>query len=79
MSTQTDQGRDTQTRESVPFRLHSSAGGNADLGRLQDQFDGYYQVLEDNGVRVNYIEPPVPAMALTVGSRTSSPSPAAAL
>ena len=41
---------------------YSSAAGNADLGRLQAQFDEYYQVLEDNGVRVNYIEPPVPAI-----------------
>lgn len=41
---------------------YSSAAGNADLGRLQGQFDGYYQALEDNGVRVNYIEPPVPAI-----------------
>jgi N-dimethylarginine dimethylaminohydrolase len=41
---------------------YSSAAGNADLGRLQAQFDAYYQVLEDNGVRVNYIEPPVPAI-----------------
>jgi N-dimethylarginine dimethylaminohydrolase len=41
---------------------YSSAGGNADLGRLQAQFDEYYQVLRDNGVRVNYIEPPVPAI-----------------
>ena len=41
---------------------YSSAGGNADLGRLQEQFDAYYEVLENNGVRVNYIEPPVPAI-----------------
>ena len=41
---------------------YSSAGGNADLGRLQAQFDEYYQVLGDNGVRVNYVEPPVPAI-----------------
>ena len=41
---------------------YSAAGGNADLGRLQVQFDEYYQVLADNGVRVNYIEPPVPAI-----------------
>ena len=41
---------------------YSSAAGTADLGRLQAQFDGYYQVLEDNGMRVNYIEPPVPAI-----------------
>jgi N-dimethylarginine dimethylaminohydrolase len=41
---------------------YSSAGGNADLGRLQAQFDEYYQVLRDHGVRVNYVEPPVPAI-----------------
>jgi N-dimethylarginine dimethylaminohydrolase len=41
---------------------YSTAAGNADLGRLQAQFDEYYQVLRDNGVRVNYIEPPVPAI-----------------
>jgi N-dimethylarginine dimethylaminohydrolase len=41
---------------------YSTAEGNADLGRLQAQFDEYYQVLADNGVRVNYVEPPVPAI-----------------
>src|SRR5205085_2452351 len=41
---------------------YSSASGNADLGRLQAQFDEYYEVLADNGVRVNYIGPPVPAI-----------------
>src|SRR3954464_9868950 len=41
---------------------YSSAAGNADLGRLQAQFDEYYAVLAENGVRVNYIEPPVPAI-----------------
>ena len=41
---------------------YSSASGNADLGRLQYQFDEYYEVLRANGVRVNYIEPPVPAI-----------------
>jgi N-dimethylarginine dimethylaminohydrolase len=41
---------------------YSTAAGNADLGRLQAQFDEYYQVLRDHGVRVNYIEPPVPAI-----------------
>jgi hypothetical protein len=41
---------------------YSSAAGNADLGRLQAQFDEYYQALADNGVCVNYIEPPVPAI-----------------
>ena len=41
---------------------YSSAGGNADLGRLQYQFDEYYDLLRENGVKVNYIEPPVPAI-----------------
>src|SRR3954451_22488335 len=41
---------------------YSSAAGNADLGRLQAQFDEYFDVLADNGVRVNNIEPPVPAI-----------------
>src|ERR1700741_2852594 len=41
---------------------YSSRVGNADLGRLQAQFDEYYEVLEGNGVRVNYIEAPVPAI-----------------
>jgi N-dimethylarginine dimethylaminohydrolase len=41
---------------------YSSAAGNADLGRLQAQFDEYYDVLASNGVRVNHIEPPVPAI-----------------
>ncbi len=41
---------------------YSSAAGNADLGRLQAQFDEYHQVLRDNGVRINFIEPPIPAI-----------------
>src|SRR5919198_6008068 len=41
---------------------YSSRAGNADLGRLQAQYDEYYQVLADNGVRVNSIEAPVPAI-----------------
>jgi N-dimethylarginine dimethylaminohydrolase len=41
---------------------YSSASGNADLGKLQAQFDEYFDVLRDNGVRVNSIEPPVPAI-----------------
>ncbi len=41
---------------------YSTEAGNADLGRLRAQFDEYYQVLEDTGVRVNYVEPPVPAI-----------------
>src|SRR5437868_7736448 len=41
---------------------YSSAAGNADLGRLQAQFDEYFDVLRGNGVRVNTIEAPVPAI-----------------
>jgi len=41
---------------------YSSAAGNADLGRLQEQYDAYYETLEGQGVKVNYIEPPVPAI-----------------
>jgi N-dimethylarginine dimethylaminohydrolase len=41
---------------------YSSAGGNADLGKLQAQFDEYFDVLRGEGVRVNTIEPPVPAI-----------------
>jgi N-dimethylarginine dimethylaminohydrolase len=41
---------------------YSAAGGNADLGRLQAQFDEYYDVLQNNGVKVNFLDPPVPAI-----------------
>src|SRR5581483_530772 len=41
---------------------YSSAAGNADLGRLQAQFDEYYDVLRGDGVRVNTLEAPVPAI-----------------
>ncbi|MGI0078183.1 MAG: dimethylarginine dimethylaminohydrolase family protein [Nitrososphaerales archaeon] len=41
---------------------YSSASGNADLSKLQEQFDEYYDVLKQNGVRVNYVEPPMPAI-----------------
>ncbi len=41
---------------------YSSASGNADLGRLRAQFDEYYEVLADHGVRVNHLEAPVPAI-----------------
>jgi N-dimethylarginine dimethylaminohydrolase len=41
---------------------YSSAAGNADLGKLQYQYDQYFATLEEQGVRVNYIEPPVPAI-----------------
>ena len=41
---------------------YSSRAGNADLGLLQAQFDEYYAALEHAGVRVNYIDAPVPAI-----------------
>ena len=41
---------------------YSSSAGTADLGKLRDQFDRYYGLLEEQGVKVNYIEPPVPAI-----------------
>jgi N-dimethylarginine dimethylaminohydrolase len=41
---------------------YSSAAGNADLGKLQYQYDQYFATLEEQGVSVNYIEPPVPAI-----------------
>jgi N-dimethylarginine dimethylaminohydrolase len=41
---------------------YSSAAGNADLGKLRAQYDEYYDVLADQGVRVNYLEAPVPAI-----------------
>ena len=41
---------------------YSSAAGNADLGKLRYQYDRYYDLLREHGVRVNTIEPPVPAI-----------------
>jgi N-dimethylarginine dimethylaminohydrolase len=41
---------------------YSSAKGNANLQKLQEQFDEYYKILKQNGVKVNYVEPPVPAI-----------------
>ncbi len=41
---------------------YSSIAGKADLPRLQEQYDNYYEVLKENGVKVNYVEPPVPAI-----------------
>ncbi len=41
---------------------YSSAAGNADLGKLQAQFDEYYDALAGHGVRVNYLDAPVPAI-----------------
>jgi N-dimethylarginine dimethylaminohydrolase len=41
---------------------YSSAKGLANLPRLQEQFDDYYRLLKENGVRVNYVEPPMPAI-----------------
>ncbi len=41
---------------------YSSSKGNADLSKLQEQFDNYYTILKQNGVRLNYVEPPNPAI-----------------
>lgn len=41
---------------------YSSAAGNADLGKLRAQFDEYFDVLRQNGVRVHQVEAPVPAI-----------------
>src|SRR5204863_3564862 len=41
---------------------YSSAAGNADLGKLRYQYDRYYDLLREHDVRVNVIEPPVPAI-----------------
>ena len=57
---------------------YSSAAGNADLGRLQHQFDQYYEVLRDNGIKVNYVDPPVPALG-AYGSIKSLVTPAGAV
>ena len=54
--------RDEYAREWQYY--YSSRAGNADLGRLQAQFDEYYAVLEQHGVRVNYIDAPVPAIGI---------------
>jgi N-dimethylarginine dimethylaminohydrolase len=56
---------ENETREEYARKwqyYYSSAAGNADLGKLQYQFDEYYELLRDNGVRVNYVEPPVPTI-----------------
>ena len=54
---------------------YSSAVGMADLGKLRYQYDRYYDLLREHGVRVNYIEPPVPAIGAYGYLKTS---PAAA-
>jgi N-dimethylarginine dimethylaminohydrolase len=41
---------------------YSTTKGKGDLSRLQEQFDGYYKVLKQNGVKVNYVEPPLPSI-----------------
>jgi N-dimethylarginine dimethylaminohydrolase len=41
---------------------YSTTAENADLGKMQAEFDEYYETLENHGVRVHYIEPPVPAI-----------------
>lgn len=51
---------------------YSSAAGNADLGKLQAQFDEYFDVLRANGVRVHSVEAPVPRSASTATGRRRS-------
>ncbi|MHB1909292.1 MAG: dimethylarginine dimethylaminohydrolase family protein [Nitrososphaerales archaeon] len=41
---------------------YSSSAGNANLAKLQEQFDSFYEALKQNGVKVNYVEPPIPAI-----------------
>jgi N-dimethylarginine dimethylaminohydrolase len=41
---------------------YSSAAGHANLRRLQEQFDDYYGILKENGVKLNFVEPPLPAI-----------------
>ena len=67
--------RDEYAREWQYY--YSSSAGNADLGRLQAQFDEYYATLEANGVRVTTSRRPFPRSGRTATSRTSSRSRAA--
>jgi len=56
---------ENETREEYSKQwqfYYSTASGNADLAKLQQQFDEYYRVLKENGVRVNYVEPPIPSI-----------------
>ncbi len=48
--------RDEYAREWQYY--YSTDGGIAVLGRLQAQFDEFYAVLADHGVRVNHVEAP---------------------
>lgn len=41
---------------------YSTSRGRANLSNLQGQFDDYYRILKENGVKVNYVEPPLPAI-----------------
>ena len=56
---------ENETREEYASEwqyYYSSAAGTADLGKLRDQSDRYYELLREHGVRVNLVEPPVPAI-----------------
>lgn len=41
---------------------YSSQAENADLEAMQAEFDRYYEILEDHGVTVHYLKPPLPAI-----------------
>ena len=41
---------------------YSSSRGRANLAKLQGQFDDYYRILKENGVKVDFVEPPLPAI-----------------
>ena len=70
---------DRSTRKEWQY-YYSSAAGNADLGRLQAQFDEYYDVLAgQRRARQLHRGAGARASARTATSRTSSRSPAAGL
>ncbi|MFN3621654.1 MAG: hypothetical protein ACK4TI_02065 [Nitrososphaerales archaeon] len=41
-----------------PKYYYSTTASTANLSKLQEQFDEYFNVLKENGVRINYVEPP---------------------
>jgi hypothetical protein len=51
---------------------YSSSAGTADLGKLRHQYDCYYELLRENGVRVNYVEPAQPPGRNTTRAPTRS-------
>jgi N-dimethylarginine dimethylaminohydrolase len=41
---------------------YSSSNGNANLQKLQEQFDSYFEILKNEGVKLNFVDPPIPAI-----------------